>query len=101
MIFLLSEAPGALPNSLAQRVITSFFLFFNPHLRTCLDREEGREKRGEKHHCERETLKRGRNINKLPPVYTQTGDGTHDLGMCHDQESNLLLLGLRDDVPTN
>ena len=30
-----------------------------------------------------------RNINRLPPIYSWTGDQTHNLGMCPGQESNL------------
>ena len=42
-----------------------------------------------------------RNIDWLLPIHTLTGDQTHNLGTCPDQESNLQPLGVRDDAPVN
>ena len=45
--------------------------------------------------CERETL-----IGRLL-VCALTGDWTHNMGMCPNQESNQQPFSLRDNVPTN
>ena len=60
---------------------------------------EGSERERERER-ERETSVWGRNIRQLPPICTQTGDGTRNLGMCPDQESNPQSFGVRDDAPT-
>ena len=44
---------------------------------------------------ERETL------IQLPPICTPTGDQTHNLGMCPDQELKLQPFGVWDNAPTN
>ena len=56
---------------------------FNPHLRTFFHYFQ-RERKGE-----RETTVQERNIGRSPPIYAQTGDQTHNLGMCPDRELNL------------
>ena len=66
-------------------------IILNSHLRICLLILE-REERGER--------KRERNINWLPPIYALTGDGTHNLAMFPDQESNPQPFGVWDDAPT-
>ena len=61
-------------------------LFLNCHLRICtliLEREEGGG-----WGRERETLVWRRNIDRLTPVCTLTGDHTCNLGVCPDQGSN-------------
>ena len=40
-----------------------------------------------------------RNIDQLPPIRTPTGDQTHNLGMCPDQESNPQAFGVQDSAP--
>ena len=47
---------------------------------------------------ERERL-RERNIKWLPPTCTLSGDQTHNLGMCPDQESNQQLCSEWNDAP--
>ena len=42
-----------------------------------------------------------RNIDWLLPTHATTGDWTHNLGMCPDQESNPQHFGVQDDAPTN
>ena len=85
-------------------ILFYFILFFSPHPRICsliLEREGG-----ERRESNREK-ERGRNIDVrkkhhwLPPVLTQTGDGTYDLGICPNQESNPQLFGVRDNASTN
>ena len=50
---------------------------------------------------EKETWAWERNINQLPPICARTWDGTHNLGMRPDQESNLQPFGVWDHAPTN
>lgn len=66
-----------------------FYLFiFNPHPRICFiafrergsGREGGREREGERW---------ARNVDRLPPVRTPTGDQTCNLDMCPERELNL------------
>ena len=54
-----------------------------------LEREEGREKEGEKHQYVVASC--------MPP----TGDLAHNPGMCPDWESKLQLFGLQDNAPIN
>ena len=61
-------------------------------------REKARESERER---ERERNMDERNTNQLPPIHTPTGDGTRNLGMYPDQESNPQHVGALDDVPTN
>ena len=85
-------------------VLLSWFFFFsffgcilfcfNPHLKTffhCfLEKKEGeRETEVEKHWCERNSI-------WLPPICTSTDDGTWNLGMCPDWESNTQPFGVWD-----
>ena len=44
---------------------------------------------------------REKNINWLSLVCTLTMDQTCNLGTCPDQESNLQILGVWDNTPTN
>ena len=80
-------------------------LFFNSHQRICLlileSEEEGESKRERERERERERNMDERNTNQLPPIHTPTGDGTRNLGMYPDQESNPQHVGALDDVPTN
>ena len=41
------------------------------------------------------------NIYLLPPVCAPTGDQTHSLGMCPDQELNLQTFSVQDNTPNN
>ena len=50
---------------------------------------------------ERETWMWERNINRLPAISGPTRDGTQNLGVCPDQESNLQPFGIWDTAPTN
>ena len=59
-----------------------------------IDFRETQEKRKRKR-------ERERNIDQLPLVHALTGDQTHNLGMCSDQESNPQHFGVRDSSPTN
>ena len=58
-------------------------------------RERRREREREKNIDVRE------NIDWLPLERAQTGDQTHHLGMCPDQESNTRPFGLWDEAPIN
>ena len=49
----------------------------------------------------REGRKEGENTDVLPLVHALTGDQTHNLGMCPDQESNPWPFDLWDEAPTN
>ena len=42
-----------------------------------------------------------RNINRLPPILALTGDQTHKVGVCPDQELDLQPFGVQADTPTN
>ena len=55
---------------------------------------ERKGERGKKHWCER-------GIDSLPPWCAPTRDGTCNLGMCPDWESNLQTFGAWDDAPVN
>ena len=60
---------------------------------------EGEE--GEQREREKERNIDVRNINRLPPIHTPTGDGTHNLDICPDRELNLQPFGAWVDAPTN
>ena len=64
-----------------------------------VEREEGKE-RGER---QRGWTERGRerNIDQSPPIHTQTGDGTCNLGMGPDQGSKPQHFGIWGNAPTN
>ena len=75
-------------SSFISRTFFFFFFFSNPHQRTCLlisERWEGRE----------------RNINQLSFPQTPTGDRTHNLGMCPNQESTCHLSVYRTGQQSN
>ena len=47
-----------------------------------------------------ETLIWGRNMDRLFPINTLTGDRTYNLVLCPDWELNLQPFGVRDNTPT-
>ena len=50
---------------------------------------------------ETEALMPKRDIDQLPPICNPAGNGTYNLGMCFDWESNLQPFGAWDDVSAN
>ena len=48
----------------------------------------------------RKERERERNTDELSPMYTLAGDQTHNLGACHDGESDRKPLGALGDAPT-
>ena len=60
-----------------------------------------RERRNEEGGRERERDIDVRNIDQLPPACTPMSDGTHNLVVYHDWESNMQLFSVLDSTPTN
>ena len=49
---------------------------------------------------EREASMGKRNVDQLPPIHVPIGNGTRNLGVCPDQESNLQTFVVQDDAST-
>ena len=75
--------------------VCMYVFLFNPQLRTCLlilEREEGW---GEDRNFDL------RNIDRLPPAHTLTGDGPRNLGMRPDRASNPKTFSAQEAAPVN
>ena len=92
-----------------KRKQTFSFTYFNIHPRICLlilERKDGREggQKGGEEKGRGEGEERDvdvRNTNWLPLLCSLTGDWTHNLGMCPDQEWSPQPFSIGDNAPTN
>ena len=83
----ISCAPPPLPPLI---LVCSCGVFFNPHLRTCLFSERGREREGEEHQLGSSCMCSSGGLNPQP-----------NLGMCPDPELNPQPFSLLYHPPTN